>query len=38
MSIIIRILVITACAYAGSALAGMQFLDTPDSFQMTIDN
>jgi hypothetical protein len=37
MSIIIRILVITACAYAGSALAAMQFSDAPDAFQVTLD-
>jgi hypothetical protein len=34
MSIIIRIIVITACAYAGSAVAAMHFSDIPDPYQM----
>jgi hypothetical protein len=34
MSIIIRIVVIAACAYAGSAIAGAQFLDLPDHHQV----
>ena len=37
MSIIVRILVIMVCAYAGSALAGMQFPEVPDPFQIAID-
>jgi hypothetical protein len=37
MSIIIRILVITVCAYAGSALAGMQFPEVPDPSQIAVD-
>jgi hypothetical protein len=31
MSIIIRVLVIAACAYAGSTVATIQFPDVPDS-------
>ena len=34
MSIIIRIVVIAACAYAGSAIAGAQFLDLSDPHQI----
>jgi hypothetical protein len=34
MSIIIRIAVVAACAYAGSIVAGIQFPDLPDSYQM----
>jgi hypothetical protein len=30
MSIIIRIVIVVACAYAGSAVAGIQFPDLPD--------
>jgi hypothetical protein len=37
MSIIIRILVITVCAYAGSALAGMQFPEVPAPAQIAVD-
>ena len=33
MSVIIRVLVIAACAYAGSAAAGMQFPELPDCNQ-----
>jgi hypothetical protein len=35
MSIIIRIvIVVVACAYAGSAVAGIQFPDLPDPYLM----
>ena len=34
MSIIIRVVVIVTCAYAGSAVAGIQFPDLPDPYQM----
>jgi hypothetical protein len=34
MSIIIRIAVVAACAYAGSIVAGIQFPDLPDPYQM----
>jgi hypothetical protein len=34
MSIIIRIVVIAACAYAGSVFASIQFPDLPDPNQM----
>jgi hypothetical protein len=34
MSIIIRIVIIAACAYTGSAIAGAQFLDLPDHHQI----
>jgi hypothetical protein len=34
MSIILRFIVIMACAYAGSAVAAMQFSDMPDLHQM----
>jgi hypothetical protein len=37
MSIIIRMLVIVACAYAGSALAAMQFPEVPDPSQIAVD-
>jgi len=33
MSIIIRIFIISVCAYAGSVVAGAQFLDIPDPYQ-----
>ena len=31
---IIRIIVLAACAYAGSAVATIQFPDLPDPYQM----
>jgi hypothetical protein len=34
MFIIIRVLVIATCAYAGSVFAGAQFPDLPDPYQM----
>jgi hypothetical protein len=34
MSIIIRIIVVAMCAYAGSVFAGVQFPDLPDPHQM----
>ena len=34
MSMIIRVLVIAACAYAGSAVARIQFPDLPDSTEI----
>jgi hypothetical protein len=34
MSIIIRVVVIATCAYAGSVVAGIQFPDLPDPYQM----
>ena len=34
MSIIIRIAIIAACAYAGTAIAGAQFLDLPDHHEI----
>jgi hypothetical protein len=34
MSIIIRIVVVTMCAFAGSAVAGIQFSDLPDQHQV----
>jgi hypothetical protein len=34
MSIIIRIVVIAICAFAGSAVAGIQFSDLPDQHQV----
>ena len=34
MSIIIRIVIIAACAYAGSAIAGAQFRDLPEQHQI----
>jgi hypothetical protein len=34
MSIIIRVVFIAACAYAGSVFAGIQFPDLPDPYQM----
>jgi hypothetical protein len=34
MSIIIRVFVVAFCAYAGSVLAGVQFTDIPDTYQM----
>jgi hypothetical protein len=34
MSIIIRVAVVAACAYAGSIVAGIQFPDLPDPYQM----
>jgi len=34
MSIFIRIVVVAACAYAGSAVAGIQFQTLPDPSQM----
>jgi hypothetical protein len=36
MSIIVRILVIMVCAYAGSALAGMQFPEVPAPSQIAL--
>jgi hypothetical protein len=38
MSIIIRIVIIAACAYAGSAIAGAQFRDLPDHHQIAQKN
>jgi hypothetical protein len=35
MSIIIRITVVAACAFAGSAVAGIQFSDLPDQHQVS---
>jgi hypothetical protein len=34
MSIIIRVVVVVTCAYAGSAVAGVQFADLPDPYQV----
>jgi hypothetical protein len=34
MSIIIRVALVAACAYAGSIVAGIQFPDLPDPYQM----
>jgi hypothetical protein len=34
MSIIIRIIVVALCAYAGSAVAGIQFSDLPEQHQV----
>jgi hypothetical protein len=34
MFIIIRVLVVATCAYAGSVFAGVQFPDLPDPNQM----
>jgi hypothetical protein len=34
MSIIIRIMVVATCAFAGSAVAGIQFSDLPDQPQI----
>ena len=34
MSIIIRVAVLAVCAYAGSIVAGVQFPDLPDPYQM----
>jgi len=36
MSIIIRIIVVAACAYAGSAVASSQFPDLPDEPYQTV--
>jgi hypothetical protein len=33
MFIIIRVLVVATCAYAGSVFAGAQFPDMPDTYQ-----
>ena len=33
MSIIIRVIVIATCAFAGSAVAGIQFSDLPEQHQ-----
>ena len=36
MSVFIRMVVVAACAYAGSAVASIQFPDLPDEpYQMT---
>jgi hypothetical protein len=34
MSIIIRVVVIATCAYAGSVFGGNQFPDLPDPYQV----
>jgi hypothetical protein len=34
MSIIIRIIVVAMCAFAGSAVAGIQFSDLPDQHRV----
>jgi len=34
MFFILRVLVIAVCAYAGSIVAGIQFPDLPDPYQM----
>jgi hypothetical protein len=34
MSIIIRVVVVVMCAYAGSIVAGDQFPDLPDPYQL----
>jgi len=34
MSVFIRIVILAACAYAGSAVAGIQFQTLPDPYQM----
>ena len=34
MFIIIRVLVVATCAYAGSFFAGVQFPDIPNTYQM----
>ena len=34
MSIIIRIIVVAMCAFAGSAVAGMQFSDLPSQHRV----
>jgi hypothetical protein len=36
MSIIIRIMVVAMCAFAGSAVAGIQFSELPDHDQVTL--
>jgi hypothetical protein len=33
MSIIIRVIIVLVCAYAGSVVAGAQFSDIPDPYQ-----
>ena len=38
MSIIIRVVVVVLCAYAGSVVAGAQFMDLPDPYQATADH
>ena len=34
MSIIIRVIVVATCAFAGSAVAGIQFADLPQQHQV----
>jgi hypothetical protein len=34
MSLIIRVIVVVACAYAGSVVARIQLPDLPDPYQM----
>jgi hypothetical protein len=34
MSVILRVVVIATCAYAGSVFAGIQFPNLPDPYQM----
>jgi hypothetical protein len=34
MSIIIRVIVVAVCAFAGSAVAGIQFPDLPNQHQV----
>jgi hypothetical protein len=36
MSIIIRIIVVATCAFAGSAVAGVQFSDLPEQHQVRL--
>ncbi len=35
MSIIIRVVIVMVCAYAGSLVEGIQFAELPDSHQMS---
>jgi len=34
MFIIIRVLIVAACAYAGSVFAGVQYPDLPDPYEI----
>jgi hypothetical protein len=34
MSIVIRFMILATCAFAGSAVAGIQFSDLPDQHQV----
>jgi hypothetical protein len=37
MFIIIRVLIVATCAYAGSVCAGVQFPEIPDTYQIAQD-